>query len=320
MKDLVDISSIGFKVVEKLTMGGIDYFDNKKNEIMDNLFTELFQGLIDEDIISYENEYIKPTREYCYKLLNAALIDEEKEKAIYYSRLYKYILNNQSIVKSKKLNLLKTLKGLSFEAIQLLPNFYVYQNYPTYNFTSLTEYINDLIEDPDQSYNLNILSQFGILKQVQLHGSYTFEHTSLFDEFINILFEKNELTPESLNIKVRVKQILYLADNITGGDVKYIESIISKGSRKKALHRNYKNLINNTHGIELKKFDYVICVFGSSKIHEKSLIKLQSTSKLIKLSIKKDAIDQLPKIGGKMYYIGEDSPNDIDEFIQELQK
>mgnify|MGYP005990517445 CR=1 FL=1 len=320
MKDLVEISSLGFSVAKKLTLDAIKSFEDKKTETMDIFYSELFKGLIDEDIISYENEYIKPTQEYCYKLLNAALIDEEKEKAIYYSRLYKYILSNQSIVKSKKLNLLKTLKGLSFESIQLLPILYVYQNYPTTKITSLREYIDNLIKDPDQSYDLNILSQFGILNQVQLAGGHTFEPSTLFDEFISILFQQEDLSPDTLSIKVWAKKILYLVNSLTGTERKYIEDVIGKGSKKTILSQSYNNIIPNKADIELKQFEYIICIFGENKIIDQALNNLKPISRLLKVSIKKGSIDQLPKIAGKMYYIGEDSPNDIEDFIEELKK
>lgn len=315
MKDLVDISSTGFNVVKKLAMGGIDYFENKKNEIMENFFTELFQGLIDEDIISYENEYIKPTREYCYKLLNAALIDEEKEKAIYYSRLYKYILNNQSIVKSKKLNLLKALKGLSFESIQLLPNFYVYQNYPTVHFSSLNEYINELIKDPDYSYDLNILSQFGILEKVQLVGKYTFKTNELFNELIKILFTEKDLNPELLNILIEEKKLLLLVEGICGEMVSYIDQIIMAKTKYKLVSKSYSE-----EDLELKKYKYIICMVEMMPITGDIIHKLKQENNILYIIITESHVHLLSKSKDKIYNLNSETPNDIQEFIQKIKK
>ena len=48
--------------------------------------------------------------------------------------------------------------SLKLIRIQLLPKFYIYQNYPTVNYSSLTEYINDIING-DASFITNKIAQ-----------------------------------------------------------------------------------------------------------------------------------------------------------------
>ena len=319
-KSAISAVDPSFGVIPSIIDWGISSFEKKRDTTIQKFYKDLFEGIASDEEVTYMKEQIKATEDDAYRLLNAAIMDDEAEKSPYYTRLYKYILRNQHMEKYIKLNLLRIIKGISFRSIQLLAKIYVHQNYPTTEITTAKEYMNSLINDSTQSYDLNILTQFGILKQIQLVGGYTLKTSDLFDELICIFFQNEELTPESLNIKVWAKKILLLANNVTGGDIKYIENVISQGTNKVIMHNNYDILTNKNSNIEIKKFDYIICVLGANKINDKHLDILISIPRLLKVFIKEPPIDQLSKVEGKMYNISEKNPNDIDEFIQRLKQ
>ncbi len=200
IKNIVSAVDPSFGLISTFVNHGIQYFENKRDRTIQKFYEDLFIGIASEEELKYMDKVLKVTKEDGYRLLNAAIADEEEEKAIYFTRLYKYILKNQNINKYKKLNLLKTLKGLSFMSLQLIPEIFVHQRFSVPNL-SFEKYMKQISTDSNKTYDINLLIQFGILKQLQGTRENKYSTTDLYEEILTILYIDAELVPTAHNIK-----------------------------------------------------------------------------------------------------------------------
>ncbi|MGB3751051.1 MAG: hypothetical protein WA945_05745 [Arcobacteraceae bacterium] len=172
---------------------GIELFEKKRNENIQNFYHELLKGAVSEERIEYEIELIKSNENDFYNILSAAIADEEQEKICIYINIYKYIRNNHRLSKKEKTFYLKAGKEISYTGFFLIAKFYtnfVLGKYKDpYGFTDI---IGDSISN-EYNYDLSVLSKFGYCKFSTIY----YANPITIDKDIHVFFDDDFLTSKN---------------------------------------------------------------------------------------------------------------------------
>lgn len=197
----LDITNVDYKSV--MTKGA-HYFEKKRQDTFNEFNKQLFLGIADKEKIEYEKRF-KVTEEQYYKLLEAAIEDDEKEKSMIYANVYRSILNN-TVEKKNYAKLIRLAKEVPYSALKLLPYFFIYNTYEVKNKT-FNDYV-DVLEK-DFKYELKILDQNNIIdlpKGELLFNDSKIRLTNIYDEVIKSFFTDNELQPEAFELEIEKNQ------------------------------------------------------------------------------------------------------------------
>lgn len=207
MDELVQFTENMFEVLEpgyepsKKFLSLIDkYVSKRHNQFVDEFHRQILDGDASEERIKYEQEYIKVNPEDYYSLLKYVTSDDEKEKIGIYSNIYKYIRDNQLLVQTDKIKIIRIAKELTYSTLKLLPELYVKKNNITQGFT-IDKILSDFNSDESCIFEKNQLIQFGLLKSDvpkpnDIITAPKLHFISNFDLYVEALFAKEELTPD----------------------------------------------------------------------------------------------------------------------------
>jgi len=306
-------------LLKDTVLWGIQIFEKKRNETINEFYRNLFNGEVTPERIEYEKEHIKANEEQYYILLNLAISDEEKEKNYIYANTYRFIRDNSTIDKKMKTKLIKLAKNLPSSAIELLPEIHVHKHFNT-QYSRRDSYLNDILNKPEFLYEANILIQNGIFKQIPVIGNtIKVEETDLFELIMKVFFNENDLTPYALGLKVWAQKVGILSDlTLENSNNRRLIQILLRNSIKNGFEVDINQKLSP---INIANFNKLIVILNQNKLSKETVEQLYQTSKyipIIKVTFDNKSTDQLPKINGDLFYIKNDNELDFINFFNSI--
>lgn len=324
------MSTIGKIVIEGLkivdpTIKGIDLLQTLAEYVYERNIKkvdEINDKLLNDEATEYEKEKILSggiDEEDYLSFIRAAVNDDESKKTQNYITLYRSILTGK--VTEGKARLYKILKELPYSAIELLPRFYIYKHYKVQNST-LEKYINELIKSENFTYEINLLMQYGLLKdtkesnQIITNGG-SITVSSYFDSIIKLFFKEDELLPQVYNIPIWIRSAGILADLYEDTNFNYVQRLLT--------NKGIKTQLNNILLFREEFFhhpkDVFICILNEKIIPQESvdiLKKWAKRYKILKICLKDNILDQLNEIDGELIHIEKERKEDEEKFLSNI--
>ncbi len=314
----------GLKIVDP-TIKGIDLIQTFAEYVYERnikKIDEINAKLLNDEASEYEKEKILSggiDEEDYLSFIKAAVNDDESKKTQNYITLYRNILTGK--VTEGKTRLYKILKELPYSAIELLPKLYIYKHYQVQNKT-LEKYINDLIKSEKLTYEINLLTQYGLLKDIKESHNFTSEGnitvSSYFDYLIELFFKEEELLPHIYNIPIWIRSVGILMDLFEDNDLIYIQTLLNIRSIKTPSNCNILQ-INEIFFHHSK--DLIIVILNEKTIPQESidiLNKWANSYKILKICLKNNVVDQLNEIEGELIYIEKNKKEDEEKFLSNI--
>ena len=321
MSSIAKIVVEGLKIIDP-TVKGVDLIQalaEYVNERNIKKIDEINERLLNDEATEYEKQKILSggvDEEDYLSFIKAAVNEDEVKKTTHYITLYRNILNGK-VVEGKG-RLYKILKDIPYSAVELLPKIYVHKNCNVQNKT-LDNYIAEIAGNEDLAFEVNLLLQYGLLKNIQLSGGLVpsnsnIQISSSFDSIVELFFKKEELTPHSQGIKVWIKKAYIFTDLNHLDDLNYIEELLISTAIKP---------LNNNNILTLNKFipihtDIIVCILNDKTIPQASIDVLKKYSKIYKIykvCINNDVNDQLEEIEGELIKIKKGVKEDEFHFL-----
>ena len=313
----------GLKIVDP-TIKGIDLIQTLAEYVYERnikKIDEINAKLLNDEASEYEKEKILSggiDEEDYLSFIKAAVNDDESKKTQNYITLYRNILTGK--VTEGKARLYKILKELPYSAIELLPKLYIYKHYQVQNKT-LEKYINDLIKSEKLTYEINLLTQYGLLKDIKESQNFTSEGnitiSSYFDYLIELFFKEEELLPHIYNIPIWIRSVGIIMDLFEDDDLIYIQTLLNI----KSIRNSNCNILQINEIFFHHSKDLIIVILNEKTIPQKSidiLNKWANNYKILKICLKNNIVDQLNKIEGELIYIEKNKKDDEEKFLSNI--
>lgn len=314
----------GLKIIDP-TIKGIDLIQTFAEYVYERnikKIDEINAKLLNDEASEYEKEKILSggiNEEDYLSFIKAAVNDDESKKTQNYITLYRNILTGK--VTEGKTRLYKILKELPYSAIELLPKLYIYKHYQVQNKT-LEKYIGELIKSEKLTYEINLLTQYGLLKDTKethnLLSEGNITVSSYFDFLINLFFKEEELLPQIYNIPIWIRSVGILIDLSEDNDLIYIQELLNIRNIKTPTNCNILKF-NETFFHHPK--DVFIVILNEKTIPSENIDLLKKWAKnykILKISLKDNVLDQLDEIEGELIYIKKGKKEDEENFLSNI--
>lgn len=295
------------------------YWTKRHKEVITKFHRQILDGNASEDKIKYEKEYIEANPDDYFTLLKYVVNDDEKEKVGIYSNIYKYIRDNQLLVQTDKIKIIRIAKELTFSALKLLPELYVKKHNETQGFT-IDKLLLDFNSNESYIFEKNQLIQFGLLETdkpdvITVPSLY---FSSSFDLYVEAFFSKEELTPEYNHIDIFVSDAVVLSNINKLPDTEYLKSILAKARIKTLISANIMDI--NPAIFNHSKF--IVYLLDEEIIPQNVIDELLncnlSSLHIVKVSLDNNITDQLGAINGSLIYLEKDNQDSEDNFVRTL--
>lgn len=315
-----------FEPCFSLIKTGYNLFDSyitKKHKERTTLFhRQILDGDASEEKIEYETEYIKANPHDYYTLLKYVNDDDEKEKVSIYSNIYNYIRNNQNIPSIEKYKLIQIAKGLSYSSIQLIPMIYIHKNYLVKNKT-LDEYLKEIISNENLIFEINQLTQYGLLKNIQLGqqvlgNGLNLTITKNIDFIAKSFFKEEDILPQIYDMPIWIRSTGILADLSENTNFEYIQGLLDRKKIKSSLN---SNILQFREEFFYNPKDIFICILNEKIIPQESIDILKKWAKrykILKICLEDTILDQLHEIDGELIHIEKGKKEDEEKFLSNI--
>ncbi|MBV5277716.1 MAG: hypothetical protein J0647_01475, partial [Campylobacteraceae bacterium] len=181
---------------------GAKFFSARRERRFYQFNQKLFYNkLSDKEIENLKNN-ITSEDDY-YSLLSAAINDEEEKKTTIYVTLYKKIVDN-TISSNNKFKIMKILKALTYSSLELIKKIYIYTQYEIQennNRISIESFLAKIKDDPNYTFEIEALKQFGLLKIKNIYEKNALEQTQFCLDIAKLFFRDEEIIPKAINAK-----------------------------------------------------------------------------------------------------------------------
>jgi hypothetical protein len=314
----------GLKIVDP-TIKGIDLIQTLAEYIYEKnikKIDEINAKLLNDEASEYEKGKILSggiDEEDYLSFIKAAVNDDESKKTQNYITLYRNILTGK--VTEGKTRLYKILKELPYSAIELLPKLYIYKHYQVQNKT-LEKYIRELINSGKLTYEINLLTQYGLLQDTKEAHNFISDGnitlSSYFDYLIVLFFKEEELLPHIYNIPIWIRSVGILMDLYENNDLMYTQTLLNKRNIKTTIN---SNILQFDEIFFHHSKDLIIVILNEKTIPQESidiLNKWANSYKILKICLKNNVVDQLNEIEGELIYIEKNKKEDEEKFLSNI--
>lgn len=241
-----------------------------------------YNQLSDKEIENIKNN-ITSEDDY-YSLLSAAINDEEEKKTTIYVTLYKNIADS-TISSINKFKIMKILKSLTYSSLELIKKIYIYTQYEIReknNRISIESFLSKIKDDPNYTFEIEALKQFGLLKIKNIYEKNALEQTQFCLDIAKLFFRDEELTPEAINAKYFIDKVTLLSDLSNNGSYEKIIQLLNTKSIK------VSGVLGFTSDFHITSSHVIVCIIDNidsataTKLH-----KIAKYKKVIKVSLQK---------------------------------
>lgn len=310
--NLVDIISDGINPKTYITIcsKGMDYYEKKRQEGFYTFVEQLYLGITDENKIKYEQNIIS-TEDDFFRLLSAALSDEEEKKSLLYANLYRSILEDK-IPQHKKLKYIKMTKMFSYNALSLFPKIYsrITFNGDSQNNSRAINLYKTLTFNEHYGFDRDMIEQFKLIVTVKEFSP------NISDEFIhftNCIFREDDLNDTINGTMIKDDKISLIANS----DYEKVRNVLERFPFQAIIKESFDSL-NNVYNYPITS--HCVCLLTDEPLtpeHKKYLIILSKQLKVKKVTLVKDITDPLPEIEGNLFYLEHTSDSEL-AFFQHI--
>ncbi len=302
---------------------GAKYFDAKRTKRI----YEFNQKLLADDAAEYDKERLRDgilSEDDYFSLLSAAINDDEEKKTTIYVTLYRNILKDN--LPGEKYKVLKILKSLTYSALKLIQNVYIFQRYDIQdddNSTyTLKSFLQPLSIDENYIFEIETLKQFGLLKvSVDVDGRSELTNTEYCLNVAELFFNAEELTPEAIGRKAWHTKIGFFSSlsDASNHGVKAITTLLNSIRIQQAFHRDYNAKIEA--GMLFIKT--ILIVFEKENIPEEtieSLKKMPHYIQVFKVTLEESLQDPIPDVGNELIYLNVEDEESKKSFLSHFER
>lgn len=298
------ISALSSSVIQGIMEKGKTHFEEKRQTQFLDFYRSLLSGTATKEKIEYEQMFQKTEEQY-YALLNAAIEDEEREKASIYANIYRSILD-EKIPQTKYRRLIRLAKELPYSAIEILAKIHIYQSYHTKG-KDLNRYIKEI--EQDYGYELNILTQNDIISSSSTLDNAIDIKKDFFQQIITVFFKEEDLLPQKYGIGIYSSSTMIFADSNSelSKEFSFLENLLQSINIRNLGRYNYmikhktmKLLMTDN---SINEIVVLIDSTNISKYHDFLEEMTQANKKIVKVCFDKELQDPIPTYGENLIYL-----------------
>ena len=192
-----------YELLKIICTHGSQFYNDRREARLREFYRALLDDLKEQDFREFIKKPFSP--EDYYTLLSNAIQDDEEAKVTIYSKIFKALIK-KSIPDKYKLHFIKSVRELTCYDIQLIREIYIRAKYefieegegkPVYQVQELLT-----TDDPIKNISIQTIVRLGFITSQKVDLDVTkytgLMPTELLDILANIIFDPQELTPESI--------------------------------------------------------------------------------------------------------------------------
>lgn len=193
-------AGIAYKAIKILVEYARAYYNERRNDRIEEFHNKVFAGVSEDQ----QEEFLKAEfsiQDY-YALLEKAVQDEEESKVEIYAKLFRCLILGL-VPNDYKLHIIKATRDLNFADFELMRQLYINDKYEFVGPGNKLSQISNLTSpiNPLRAYSIQTLLRLGFLNERETHKPPW--PNDLLKLFVELLYEKEALTAESLGAKVK---------------------------------------------------------------------------------------------------------------------
>ena len=219
-----------YKLIKTLVGHARAYYNDRRNDRIEDFHEKVLLGVPQDQ----REEFLKAefSVEDYYSILEKAVQDEEDRKVEIYAKLFRCLIMGL-IRDDYKLHLIKASRELNFSDFEFMRQLYINDKHEFIRPGNRLSQISDLTSpvNPMRAYSVQTLIRLGFLNERETHKPPW--PNDLLKSFVELLYDKDSLTAESLGKKVKTAQsellkVFFAYDNIDDEACKVLGNIIDR--------------------------------------------------------------------------------------------